>query len=190
MTSPEERDPYAAPSDAMPRPPRPPSDRPSDRPSERPDDPPRFTPGYGSAPPPLVPYGQAAGGRTAAGRPSVRGGARRAGRTARLPARGRGRGDVSGVLPDRDRARHCGDRAGLPGSQACGESRRDPRHCPGPAVFIGGIGLAFASGLLAFIAVFFDEFRAYQSCMGGANTEVARQECNDEFRIDIENRLG
>jgi hypothetical protein len=59
-----------------------------------------------------------------------------------------------------------------------------------PAVVIGGIGLAFASGLLAFTAIFFDEFRAYQSCMSGANTEVARQECNDEFRIDVENRLG
>ena len=60
----------------------------------------------------------------------------------------------------------------------------------GPAVVVGGIGLAFASGLLAFTAIFFDEFRAYQSCMSGANTEVARQECNDEFRIDVENRLG
>ena len=58
-----------------------------------------------------------------------------------------------------------------------------------PAVVIGGIGLAFASGLLAFTAIFFDEFRAYQSCISGANTEVARQECNDEFRIDVENRF-
>jgi hypothetical protein len=188
VTSPEERDPYAAPSEDAPTAP-PPSDRPSDRPSERPDDPPRLPPGYGSAPPPLVPYGQPAGDEPRpGGPPSAAGPIEPGGRRAFLLAVAGAVMSVVffpiGIVLDiaaivlafraRKRAAKAGGTAPL----------------SAPAVFIGGIGLAFASGLLAFIALFFDEFRAYQSCMGGANTEVARQECNDEFRIDIENRLG
>ena len=180
VSSPEERDPYAAPSDDAPTAPPP-----SDRPPHPPDDPPT----YGSAPPPLVPYGQPAGDEPRpGGPPSAAGPIEPGGRRAFLLAVAGAVMSVVffpiGIVLDiaaivlafraRKRAAKAGGTAPL----------------SAPAVLIGGVGLAFASGLLAFIALFFDEFRAYQSCMGGANTEVARQECNDEFRIDIENRLG
>lgn len=179
VSSPEERDPYAAPPDDVPT-----------APSDPPADPPPFPPGHGSAPPYLVPYGQPTGDEPRPGGPST---------TASGPIDPGGRralllafvGVVMsvvffpiGIVLDiaaivlafraRKRAAKAGGTAPL----------------SAPAVILGGIGLAFASGLLAFTAVFFNEFRAYQSCMSGANTEVARQECNDEFRIDIENRLG
>jgi hypothetical protein len=175
VSSPEERDPYAPPpEDATGS--RPPPEAPVERPP------------YGTAPPYAEPYGSpptAGPGRTPG---SVAGPVDPGGRRALLFAVAGAVMSVVffpvGIVLDvaaivlAFRARRRASRSG------------GTAPLSAPAVVIGGSGLAFASGLLTFTAIFFDEFRAYQSCMSGANTEVARQECNDEFRIDVENRLG
>ena len=175
MSSPEEQDPYAPPRDGVP------GARPSpDAPAEQPR--------YGAAPHYVEPYGQSPGAGPGGPPASAPGPIDPGGRRALLFAVFGAVMSVVffpiGIVLDvaalmlafraRRRAARSGGTAPL----------------SAPAVVIGGVGLAFASGLLAFTAFFFDEFRAYQSCMSGANTEVARQECNDEFRIDVENRLG
>jgi hypothetical protein len=178
VASPEERDPYAPPLEGATGS-RPPSDPPAEPP-----------PPYGQAPPYVEPYGQPSspesgpGGTPAPGSGPIDPGGRRAFLFAVAGAVMSVVFFPIGMVLDiaaivlafraRRRAARSGGTAPL----------------SAPAVVIGGIGLAFASGLLAFTAIFFDEFRGYQSCMSGANTEVARQECNDEFRMDVENRLG
>jgi hypothetical protein len=177
VSSPEERDPYAPPhEDAAGS--RPPPEAPVERPP------------YGQAPPYAEPYGSPPTAGPGPGRApgSAAGPVDPGGRRALLFAVAGAVMSVVffpvGIVLDvaaivlAFRARRRASRSG------------GTAPLSAPAVVIGGIGLAFASGLLAFTAIFFDEFRAYQSCMSGANTEVARQECNDEFRIDVENRLG
>lgn len=179
MSSPEERDPYAPPPE---------HGESSGRAASPAPDPPADQPRYGEAPPYVAPYGQAFDPGPGQPPATASGPVDPGGRRALLFAVAGAVMSVVffpiGIVLDvaaivlafraRRRAAKAGGTAPL----------------SGPAVVIGGIGLAFASGLLAFTAIFFDEFRAYQSCMSGANTEVARQECNDEFRIDVENRLG
>jgi hypothetical protein len=183
VASPEERDPYAPPPVAGTGSPRPPDEPPTGHPSDRPVGTP---PPYGQPPAQGAPSSSGAGpdwppaGTTGPVDPG--------GRRALLFAVAGAVMSVVffpiGIVLDvaaivlAFRARRRAAKAGGTAPMSA------------PAVVIGGIGLAFASGLLAFTGIFFDEFRAYQSCMSGANTEVARQECNDEFRIDVENRLG
>jgi hypothetical protein len=187
VASPEERDPYGPPPEdgtGFPRPADgPPAQPPSDRPVETP-------PPYGQPPSYGAPSGQLLDSGTGQDWPPDRtpGSVDPGGRRALLFAVAGAVMSVVffpvGIVLDvaaivlAFRARRRAAKAGGTAPMSA------------PAVVIGGIGLAFASGLLAFTAIFFDEFRAYQLCMSGANTEVARQECNDEFRIDVENRLG
>lgn len=65
-------------------------------------------------------------------------------------------------------------------------------HAPGAtgAVIAGTVGAAFAAGVLTFLAVFWTEFRDYQECLSGANTEIARERCHSVFRSDVEDRFG
>jgi hypothetical protein len=71
-------------------------------------------------------------------------------------------------------------------------ARREGTHAPGAAaaVIAGGAGVALAASVLVFIAVFWTELRTYQSCQSGANTMIAAQDCEREFRDSLADRLG
>ncbi|MDQ3431442.1 MAG: hypothetical protein M3467_04335 [Actinomycetota bacterium] len=71
-------------------------------------------------------------------------------------------------------------------------ARREGTHAPGAAaaVIAGGAGVALAASVLVFIAVFWTELRTYQGCQSGANTMIAAQDCEREFRDAIGARVG
>jgi hypothetical protein len=47
-----------------------------------------------------------------------------------------------------------------------------------------------ALGLTAFIAFFLPELRDYQNCTSGANTHIAEERCEQEFRDAVSRKTG
>jgi hypothetical protein len=60
-----------------------------------------------------------------------------------------------------------------------------------PGAVTGAIlGLAGLALVTTVLAVLWNESRAYEVCIGGANTEIAKQNCRDQLVDDIERRFG
>jgi hypothetical protein len=58
------------------------------------------------------------------------------------------------------------------------------------SVIVGSVVGVLALGLTAFIAFFLPELRDYQSCSAGANTHIAKQECERSFRDAVQRKVG
>lgn len=58
-----------------------------------------------------------------------------------------------------------------------------------PAIVIGAVSLFFMVIGLVGLAIFSEEFLAYQECSQGANTEVARDACMNELMDSVRQRL-
>jgi len=59
-----------------------------------------------------------------------------------------------------------------------------------PAIVIGAVSVLFMIiGLIGFV-IFRDEIIAFEDCSRGANTEIAREACMDEFMQGLRERMG
>lgn len=77
------------------------------------------------------------------------------------------------------------------GIQARRDARRQGKSAPGatPAIVIGAVSLFFGLvGLVGFV-VFRNEVLAFEECSLGANTEVAKQACMDQFMSGLQSRI-
>jgi hypothetical protein len=60
-----------------------------------------------------------------------------------------------------------------------------------PGAITGAVlGLAGLLLVTTALAVLWDESRAYDDCMGGANTKIAKDNCREQFLDQIEERFG
>jgi len=57
-------------------------------------------------------------------------------------------------------------------------------------VALGAVGVLVASTVLAVTAANWSSVRRYEQCSSGANTGLARQDCQDRLRRDLERRFG
>lgn len=189
MSSPDAPDPYRPPSDSAPDPNRPPSDSAADADRSRPDDAGQSQPDSSQAAPhpwlnpPAAPPGPPLPPALTKAPPDHP--AARAGRTALLVA-------ITGVgmtvvlypvglvlnvaavilgVRARRRARSAGFRA--PAAAA--------------AISLGACSTVF---VLSMVALLGPQLARYQECMSGANTEIAKQNCEAAFVRDVEQRFG
>ncbi len=77
------------------------------------------------------------------------------------------------------------------GVRALRRARAAGRRAPGAlaAVVAGSAATLVLLGMLAFVALFYEEYRAYETCLGRALTEAAKGECRDTFEREIGPRL-
>jgi len=85
-----------------------------------------------------------------------------------------------------------GPAAVIVGVRAQNRAQRRRGRAPGAAggIITGAIGAVLATGAAALALLFFDEFTDYADCRSGANTQIARQSCEDELRRRFEDRFG
>jgi len=57
-------------------------------------------------------------------------------------------------------------------------------------IVCGLIGALLSVAATAVLLLIFDEFTDYAECRSGANTLIARQACDDEFRSRVQHRFG
>lgn len=72
--------------------------------------------------------------------------------------------------------------------------RGAPRGAPVPGavagVALGAVGAVLAATVLTITVVNWSSVRRYEQCSSGANTGLARQDCQDQLRRDLERRFG
>lgn len=78
------------------------------------------------------------------------------------------------------------------GVRARRRGRRESRRAPGAvgAIVAGVLTCALALVLGATLLVFENEVRAYQDCVTGANTRVARSDCDRQLQDAVQRRTG
>lgn len=74
------------------------------------------------------------------------------------------------------------------GVRALRRAERAPGAIAG--VVLGSLGAVLVAMVIALLGVFWQEVRAYQECMSGANTISTQEQCRAEFKQAIETRLG
>ena len=70
--------------------------------------------------------------------------------------------------------------------------RAHGRRAPGAlaAVIAGSVAALLLVVSLGFVAIFYDEYSAYQTCLTRAITQTAKTECLTTFETDVRERLG
>jgi hypothetical protein len=85
-----------------------------------------------------------------------------------------------------------GPAAVILGIRAQRRAQRKRGRAPGAVggIVCGAIGAILATGAAALVLLLFDEFNDYADCRSGANTEIAKQACEDQLRARLEDRFG
>lgn len=97
--------------------------------------------------------------------------------------------DVAAIVVGLRAVRGSGPERGWESGEPTGGGKgRAPGAVPG--VVLGSVGVVLAAIVLTVLGFFWQEVRAYQECMSGANTITVKERCRAAFERSIERRLG
>jgi hypothetical protein len=85
-----------------------------------------------------------------------------------------------------------GPTAVILGARAQRRAQRRRGSAPGAigGILCGLVGALLSAAATVVLLLILDEFTDYADCRSGANTQIARDSCDDEFRSRVERRFG